>query len=535
MWPPPAVAMISAEDIVREVDEVPRLLSARADMGVSPESTAHVAQGMARSLEGRIATLRSVSPAAGLQLITAIRNSSFADESKNQLQVAVDGRLTSASFAVSHGPSVSALQPQRLTTPYRYLTQSDWDVIRNDTSTHTDRVQTMIHRCQGVGIASLHEQTVKALINLLVCEIYEAKSTYPNPDDILDMVKGFKRMYKLRTRPVPFARFTDYPASPFDLPKSVFDHAYPVKDDPPIGMTIPMWESTFDLIILRTSSKKLTSNPRQVQQPNAMEPTTAVMGMLADVVRALQGNQPAGNMLQGFRMTQQPTRGVSADALSDTPGASSGSAGANAQGQVLALDNQHSPSAAGLRLQLTQRAIAEDSAQPNVSPARALQFAPPLRGRAEAAEATAPTLQPDVKSSQPLDDAHDGGLGEIEDELEPKADRISSGTYEDAAFNALMKRAETRTSKKRPAAACAVSKRPAAACAGSLLKRPAAAGPKTSSKAEAHFGMPYRNFTSNAYHGARIAAKKRGLSDVKVAKLAQKAYADATAAWNAKA
>jgi hypothetical protein len=81
LWSPPAVAMISAEDIAREVDEVSRLLSARADMGVSPESTAHVAQGMARSLEGRIATLRSVSPAAGLQLITAIRNSSFADES----------------------------------------------------------------------------------------------------------------------------------------------------------------------------------------------------------------------------------------------------------------------------------------------------------------------------------------------------------------------------------------------------------------------------------------------------------------------
>ena len=168
VWSPPAVAMISAEDIVKEVDEVSRYLRARADMEVPPESTAQVAQGLVRSLEGRIATLRSVSPSVGLQLLTAIRDSSFAAESKDQLQVAVDARLTSTSVAGSHEPSVSTLHPQKLTTPYRYLTQSDWDVIRNDTSTHADRVQKMIHRFQSVGIASLHEQTVKALIHLLV-------------------------------------------------------------------------------------------------------------------------------------------------------------------------------------------------------------------------------------------------------------------------------------------------------------------------------------------------------------------------------
>ena len=82
-----------------------------------------------------------------------------------------------------------------------------------------------------------------------------------------------------------------------------------------------------------------------------MEPATAVMGMLAEVVRALHGNEPAaGNLLPGFRMTQPTARGVSTDALSDATAASNGPAGANAQGQAFALENPTSPSAADLRI-----------------------------------------------------------------------------------------------------------------------------------------------------------------------------------------
>ena len=438
--------MISGEDIVREIDEISILLSARAGMSVSDEATANVAQGMARNLEGKIVALRCVSASAGLQLLTAITNSSFAPELKQQLHHVVDTRLASSSSAFPLGPSVSKLQPQKLITPYSYLTQCDWGVIQNATSSHADRVQKMIDRFQAVGIASLHETTVKSIVNLLVCEIYAATSNYPSSDVILEMVKEFKRLYKQRVRPVPFARFTAYPASPFDLPQAVFDHAYPVKEDPPISMTIPLWESTMDQIIVRSSSGKLAHNrARQAQQATAVD-GTAVIGMLSQLVHTLQGNQSSGNMLPGFRMAPQLHRAGSVGSLSD------GSAGSD--GQQFALSNQHPPSAADLRLQLTQRAIADANAQPNVSPARALQFAPPLRGRSEAIAANAPAATA-VFDPPALDLATAPGVDaqDSSDEVEPVKGRIPQESYEDAAVAALKQRVDDRKSIKRPAAA----------------------------------------------------------------------------------
>lgn len=89
----------------------------------------------------------------------------------------------------------------------------------------------------------------------------------------------------------------------------------------------------------------------------------------------------------------------------------------------------------------------------------------------------------------------------------------------------------TKTSKK---------KKPKLAT-GKSGKKMIASKPKAAAAAKTRDGksaeglkMSLNHYTSRAYHGARTAARKRGLSDTQAKKLAGEAYRKASAEWRRK-
>jgi hypothetical protein len=455
-----------AIEIIHELKAISNFLSARAAVNpASPEVCLNMVNGLARKIHMMpvLTTTEAASLYAALKECSNIMGSGHG----SILHAAIDSKVSDACSNQPSSTNMATRKPQLLVTPQNYLTASDWKVI--EAGDLEERKWMLIKRLQALGVSSLHEQTVKWFVGLLVWSIYKQTNSYPAFKDIHAMVQNFKVAFEANKRKLAFVGLTSYPPHPSGLPKDLFDQAY-VDEDKPEAREVLGLEDVASQVPLRLTSKLLREDQR-VKQPDSANGVGEVFMNFATALQAFMNPKPAAAKVELFPKSSTPPPLPLGDVV-----------------------KEDSPSEV--------KAVATPQAQ--------------TWGTRLAAVSN--NASPDLKVSS------SGGPAP----KELPQDRISSEDYEAATLSALLKGRKGKGGSKvlkRPAAAASSSSK--------AQKRPAAALQGGAILWDDKFHGNRASFTSKHYHEARKQALKRGCSEAEAKARARKAHAEAAALWDA--
>jgi hypothetical protein len=188
----------SVHDIKLEVINVAALLMARTipDGGTASAIAAYdkLKSSVVATICNKIGSLRLLDSGSALELQVAVTEAALPEDSKAIIQEALDSQLASAAELVEQGVSADTKKQQLHIYPLTYLTQPQWDELWSDISLFR-----MSMLCAGLlrslGLTSLHEQTVKWWVALLVVIWAEKIKRLPSHKLIHELVKDFKKSF----------------------------------------------------------------------------------------------------------------------------------------------------------------------------------------------------------------------------------------------------------------------------------------------------------------------------------------------------
>jgi hypothetical protein len=369
---------------------------------------------MVAGVIAKINMIPSITSSDALAIYNCLNASDYLVEHKlvQQIQDVVDERMMQPSASAIAQPS--AIKPQQLLAVHNYLTASDWSKLQEPGCPLEDMKWIIIKRLMLLGIASLHEQTVKHSVALIVYLIQQQSKVFPSYESIHNIVNSFKGSFFSVKVQVTYSGITTYPATPSELPAALFAKAY-AADDQPVKQEIMELANIVNHVPLRSTSKLLqkaggSASSSSSHQPNQSGLTSQAIA--AAVVSALQA-------YNGGLAAQAP-------ALIAGP-----------KPPRLALPAP--------RPEVSTADVKTPNATPSPSPTReGLHWGGSSR------------LFGASKSSESLGSASSSKALAITDVATPPADRISSEDYENAATQALLARTTKSPSSgamKRPAAA----------------------------------------------------------------------------------
>jgi len=512
----------SVADLVKEIKDMSGFFAARvAIVGATDDD---VAKGMISSFAKKVASLMGFDAAMALQLTTALSDSSMTAPLKRVVQTAIDQRL-SGHAAESGSRLLDAYKPQRLTSSITsYLTAADWLALKSDKVTAQTQMGVIASRFARLGLRYAHEQTVKWSVAVLAVLMTESSGQYPQYSFLYNQVQEFKALMESIRRPAVLPHLLEYPASPADLSKDMFDHAYD-EGDGPVQVELDR------LAVCAAQHIPLRSNSNLLKAPSA--PTSNVTWEGLQRFIASQSAAPAGlTIMSPPRLTFPAAQPSGLPQLTHSA----------AQPSVLPQLTHSADQPSGLP-QLTQSA-----AQPSGLPEPTQSAAQPPSGSgmlaieapsaqtvaAPAASAAVQMLsfQPRARKvhamaakpeAKPEDEDDVGGESLDNNDAEPanvtaetgKGNRLPAEAFEDAAFAALV----SRDCRKKPAKAAAQA-----------ATTPTADAVKATDKATAHAAKAAAKATAKATaHAAKAAAKAKAKATAEAAKAAAKANAKAPA------
>ncbi len=213
------------------------------------------AQNMVLGCCNRIKLLACLSLQEAKMLYETIEACGVESNFKKDLRKAVESKLAMGN---TNDADNVVLKPQMLTAIEKYMTHSEWQILVNPSSTYMEKMNTVVRRLKLVGVRSLHEQTAKFGVALLLSTL----TTLPEYKLIHQMLCEFKQVFHRDTTKVqvPFVR--NYPNNPAELPKSILEIAY-TEDNPPCPKeidTIAMIANNH--VPVRNTSKLLTGGTK---------------------------------------------------------------------------------------------------------------------------------------------------------------------------------------------------------------------------------------------------------------------------------
>ena len=158
-------------------------------------------------------------------LYDAIQECKLHDAHKKVLREALDAKLT---LPTTVDESNVVLKPQVLTAINNYLTNTEWQILVGPNSSLGKKASAIVKRLRLVGVKSLHEQTAKYAVALMLTTL----SNLPNYSVIHQMLQEFKQVFHrdLTKMQVPFVR--NYPHTVEELPEAISKAAYSPEDPP---------------------------------------------------------------------------------------------------------------------------------------------------------------------------------------------------------------------------------------------------------------------------------------------------------------
>jgi hypothetical protein len=472
----------SVADIKAELDDIQQLLATRVNPNKKAPSPTE--SSLVKSLVQKIGFLVAFSTQDAADLSSSIQDSQLHADSKDDLVQAVDSRLVA-------GASLACIstKPQYLTDINNYLTDAEWLSLNRSDLSYQSKVQIIIERLISLQIHSLHEQTVKYCIALLLAVQFKGQG-WPSYSSIHNMVVDFKKCFAAsEKRGTP--RLIQYPPVADKLPEALFTEAYPDPSHPPVCREVERTRVIANAHVpLRSTSALLKKEANQAQ---------AVISPSASPTAAASSANTVQSGLEPFLQ-------ILASALLGAVGKSSAAVQNNTQ--HLAADGVSTPAtdvAASLTFTPARTLAITDSDRitpPKVAcpgtAAGAVGSGLPLRSQAAAQESNAEPLA-----------------------AKEKATVATSQVLEDRLFQSLRNKRKGDSEK---------------AASNKVLKRPAAA---TASKKVADYNvtadgadsMTKACYTSKHYHAAHKLAKAQGKDDYAAKVAARAAYTEAVKVW----
>ena len=489
--------MWAVSDIVLELQSSGRLLAGKAEC--DPFAAALV-QGLCAKIKGL----------EGFNAMHAVEIKTAAETALPMVfQTSVGKAIEESLLATPTCEKPSIAKPQTLVEIQNYLTHNDWLVLEDINSSLIQKQNTIAHRLRQLGVVSLHEQTCKAAVSLILHTL----SSLPAYDVIHSMVMDFKGAFAASGGACKSGIYINkYPVNPSSLPPQLFKDAYGAEVPQPkvleklqvLKQHIPLRQTSK----LLGKSKVVGSTPAVQAQPATapagidpapLQQSMLQFGLLPMFQQVMQFQKQMLDMQQGKQTTTQP---MEVDATASSTAAQKALTLKPAQKQTPDDDNK-------FRLPLANAAHDEKQGE---------------------------NQKPSAQTTQ-VNDANDVGTqGKPAEE------------YEEAAYQAIMERNDKKKAKAKaaPKAKQEAKKSKAAskAKAKAVMKRPSsksigsmAAGTSScmayqpAPPTEVELKSTKNAYTDKHYHKCRDLAKARGYTDDDAKRSARKARAIAVELW----
>jgi hypothetical protein len=235
----------TVHDIKVEVVAVAALLVARVipDGGSGPAKLAYekLKSSMTATICNKIQSIRVMEAESALELQVALTETDMPEDSKLTIQEMLDSQLAVASELVQGAVDDPKTQQLHI-YPCTYLTQGDWDKLWSDVSLF-QTTMVCVQRLRRCGVKSLHEQTVKWWVAVLVVLWTHKINKLPPHKLIHELVKDFKKAFA--ACPVDLDHtghsfLKIYPEKVADLPAGFIAKAYTELDLPVSNRRCPL-------------------------------------------------------------------------------------------------------------------------------------------------------------------------------------------------------------------------------------------------------------------------------------------------------
>ena len=168
--------------------------------------------------------------------------------------------------------------------PANYLSEQDWSQLLAPDASLFRIMMVVVQRFKSLGIKSLHEQTVRWAVALLVCLWSDKIGKLPGYNMIFELVKDLKKAFETAPGDVSRASLPfilKFPEHTADLPEGFVEKAY--GSDPPVVKTLEkLAHVALHHVPLRSNSKLLAGCTSQTGSTAASGSATQPM---AEIIR----------------------------------------------------------------------------------------------------------------------------------------------------------------------------------------------------------------------------------------------------------
>jgi hypothetical protein len=292
--------VVVVADLVNEISGIATVLSRRSSMpnaSRTSDATTKMSTNMVAAFGNKLLSAH-VDAMGAVRLYDAVATTGLDVDVANAIQTLIDDKIsTDASSSTHIVGKATPTKPQVLLYPHTYLTGSQWAVIDDATISIKRKQMTLVACLRSVGMRSLHEQTKRPVVAILVWAHYKATNRWPTYHMIYEWVKEFTATFDRHSCNDIVEYLAVYPSSPYELPAAVYQAAYPDPSDPPVTADVPI-DMISQHVPLRSSSKLLNIDMTNVL--NGDDDDTHMKGFRFT---------PHGRAIMAGRMPQHTDRG----------------------------------------------------------------------------------------------------------------------------------------------------------------------------------------------------------------------------------
>lgn len=462
----------TVQDVLQEMAAVADLITHRRNTAASGEDMDTIEQHMIQGLLNKVGTL-SLDARSTLQLIQEVDGRvGYSSTSKSKLKTAIETRLGAVNAGLN--TRTALWKPQNINISF-YLTDSDWNQLKNSTNYHF-KITLIAKKLRALGLQTMSEQTTKYATATLLCCYQQLPDAVTIHHIVNDIKLGFASTKAYDGMPF----LLTYPQDPRDLPRVILDNAYP--DGGPANRCPEQFAMVLKQVPMRKTNKLLSQAP-------SSEPSSGSGSNTSPLANLKTGN---AGMDMAFKMF--------------------GTMFETMMGNLQGFSSDKRPTEPKIEISPSKVPVGKTSAA---------KVVPALRVNDPTDTKTLPVANGAPSKQLALEDttAHSATLPT--QASAPTAQEIEEATFNQLKAKQAQAKAKAKASSKSKAMKKAPKEKAKAKVKSSLMKKPSsschsAATPFTyvvSPPGPEWKGRTYDSWTSKHYHAARQLAGKCGLSD----------------------
>ena len=287
---PNLLGAMNVIDLKKEITAVSSLILARRESlsNAATESDKAKEAALVNNLSQKIQRSLVCSMAEAQGLYDCLKSTNLEAPFKEDLRNSIDNALTS----VATNAMPVALKPQKLIHIQNYLTQSDWATLGSPDASYITKLNCVAQRWRSLGIRSLHEQTTKYGVAIILCHLGQLPDHGLINQMVLDLKSTFASTASEASQALPYVK--EFPEMHTQLPKEIIASAY--HDKEPAPKQLEQLKPILKHIALRSTSKLLKGKP--VHTPSAASQQSQGHASSGSGSSLLQNDPMSGMMMQ---------------------------------------------------------------------------------------------------------------------------------------------------------------------------------------------------------------------------------------------